>query len=229
MSVAHLTIRELSTFVAIASARCQAGTVGELAEMAEMMSRSNSAAYSSQYDDYAVPATASEIEAEALRMLAHDDLADHFGPIVYNCVTSNGVFYYGDLPADATQTAIQLDVARWRKVEDDARQWLEGQRPPAERAEENAVAYDQVPRQPMKTAAELKQLMGDGALIVATFRVDESDSMSDYYGGRSSRSVVIGIRKTKRESFPALRKAAAAFPPTADYGPGKTATPPALY
>lgn len=221
MSVAHLETRELATFAAIASARCNAGTLGEMAEAAAMMSRSNSAAYYAQYGDLAEASTAEQIEAEALRLLAEDDLSGHFGPIVYNCVTNNGIFYYGDLPADRTQADVALDVARWRKIEDEAKKWQDGQARKLKRAEENAVAFNDVGRLPMKSAAELKALMGDGALIVASFRVDESDPYTDYYGGRTSRSVVIGIRKGKRESFPALRKAAAAFPPTAEYGPGK--------
>jgi hypothetical protein len=221
MSVAHLETRELATFVAIASARCKAGTLGELAEMAAMMSRSNSAAYTSQYGDYAEPSEAEEIEVEALRLLAADDLTAHFGPIVYNCVTNAGHLYYGDLPADATQTDIGREVAHWRKVEDEARKWQEGQARKLHRAEQNAVAFDEVGRLPMKSADELKQIMGDGALIIAEFRVSECDSQSDYWGGRTGRRVVIGVRKGKRESFKALRKAAGNFPPTSNYGPDK--------
>lgn len=221
MSVAHFSTRELATFVAISSARCQAGTLGELAEIAEMMSRSNSAAYYAQYGDHAEPSTADDIEAEALRLLAADDLAGHFGPLLYNCVTNSGTLYFGDLPADATQTAIGQQVAHWRKLEADARAWQEARGRELTRAEENAVAFNDVGRLPMKSAEQLRQLMGDGALIVAEYRVNESDSHSDYWGHRGARTVVIGVRKGKRESFPTLRKAAAAFPPTADYGPGK--------
>lgn len=221
MSVAHLTIRELSTFVAIASARCQAGTLNEIAEFAAMLSRSNSAAFTAQYGDIAVAAEADELEAEALRQLAHDDLSGHFGPLLYNCITNSGTFYFGDLPADPAHLEIQSEIAYWRKIEDDAHRWQHTHRRQLARAEENAVAFDEVGQLPTKTAAELKATMGDGALIIATFRVNESDSMTDYYGGRTARTVVIGTRKAKRESFPSLRKAAAAFPPTADYGPGK--------
>ena len=61
---------------------------------------------------------------------------------------------------------------------------------------------------------------GAHAAILAEQIVDQSDSMSDYYGSRRVRTVVIGWRMTQRESFKALRKAAAGFEHTKHLGPG---------
>ena len=62
--------------------------------------------------------------------------------------------------------------------------------------------------------------VGADRVIVAKFMVDESESQTDYYGGRSARKVVIGFGKGKRESFKQLRQAAELFAPTAMYAPG---------
>lgn len=220
MSVAPLTAGEFGTFVAIAH-KIGKGSIADLAAIAEMMSRSNAAAYSAQYNEQLEPATANEIEHVASRLVEQDELLGHFGPIVYNCVTNAGELYYGELPAGANNTAALADVETWSRIEKAAKQWQDGKQREFERAEQNAVAFDEVGRLPLKTADELKQLMADGALIVATFGVNESESQSDYFGGRTARRVVIGVRKGKRESFKALRKAAGNFPPTAEYGPGK--------
>lgn len=59
------------------------------------------------------------------------------------------------------------------------------------------------------------------AVIVAEQHVDQSDSMTDYYGHTIARRVAIGWRKGKRESFKALREAAAGFAETEHLGPGK--------
>lgn len=69
----------------------------------------------------------------------------------------------------------------------------------------------------------LRQLAPAGAkaVIVAEFDRDTSDSMTDYFAHTTDRAVVIGFRMTSRESFPRLRQAAAAFPPTAHLGPNR--------
>lgn len=54
------------------------------------------------------------------------------------------------------------------------------------------------------------------AAIVAELAEDCSDSMTDYYGHRTLRTVVIGWSKHERDLFPEMRKAAATFPETAD-------------
>ena len=56
---------------------------------------------------------------------------------------------------------------------------------------------------------------GAKALIVAEYRVDNSDVMTDYFDSRTTRTVAIGFRSSSREDFRALRAAAAQFPETA--------------
>lgn len=59
------------------------------------------------------------------------------------------------------------------------------------------------------------------ALIVAELDEDDSDLMTDYHNHKTTRHVLIGFRKGKREDFRQLRAAAAQFPETAHLGPGK--------
>ncbi|MCQ8781695.1 DNA methyltransferase family protein [Mangrovibrevibacter kandeliae] len=54
------------------------------------------------------------------------------------------------------------------------------------------------------------------AVIVAELIQDDSDSMSDYYGSKTLRTVILAFSKHKRDLFPELRKAAATFPETAE-------------
>lgn len=56
---------------------------------------------------------------------------------------------------------------------------------------------------------------GCPALIVAELREDESDSMSDYYGSRGVRLVVLGVSAHKRDVFSEMKKFATKFPATA--------------
>lgn len=79
------------------------------------------------------------------------------------------------------------------------------------------------PALPKLTVEECQAMMdklGMNRVIYATFRVNESDSQTDYYGGRTARTVIIGFASGKRESFKQLRTAAGEFPPTSDYAPG---------
>lgn len=61
---------------------------------------------------------------------------------------------------------------------------------------------------------------GAYAAIVAEDERDESDGMTDYFATSTERRVLIGWRYTPRESFRALRKAAALYQPTRHLGPG---------
>lgn len=54
------------------------------------------------------------------------------------------------------------------------------------------------------------------AYIVATYEVDKSDSMTDYYSSQVMKSVVIGFRSGKKEDFRQLRSAAVKYEPTKD-------------
>lgn len=52
-------------------------------------------------------------------------------------------------------------------------------------------------------------------VIIAHRHIDESDSMTDYFGHRVAESIVLGFSKHTRDLFPELRKAAANAPETA--------------
>lgn len=67
------------------------------------------------------------------------------------------------------------------------------------------------------TRSQLESIMPKEtkALIVARLEVDESDSMSDYHGSSTQRSVIIGFSKHTRDLFPEMRKAAKHFSDTA--------------
>jgi len=54
------------------------------------------------------------------------------------------------------------------------------------------------------------------AVIIGELIEDCSDSMSDYWNGRTIRSVVLGFSRHTRDLFPEMRAAAANFPETAD-------------
>jgi hypothetical protein len=53
------------------------------------------------------------------------------------------------------------------------------------------------------------------AVIVAELHEDESDSMTDYYGYRTQRTVILGFSTHTRDLFPEMRKVAANFEETA--------------
>lgn len=72
-----------------------------------------------------------------------------------------------------------------------------------------------------KAAAQRLIPPGAKAVIISELNEDQSDMMTDYHGHKTLRQVVIGWRFTDRESFAALRKAAAEFPETAHLGPGR--------
>jgi hypothetical protein len=65
-----------------------------------------------------------------------------------------------------------------------------------------------------------KKPPGATAIIIAEYRKDESDSMTDYFGSRVERTVAIGWRYGSRESFMQMRRAARLFPETRHLGDG---------
>lgn len=78
----------------------------------------------------------------------------------------------------------------------------------AERARQERAAYEaEIAR---KIPAWAK------AVIVGELIQDESDAMSDYFNGRTVRSVILGFSKHARDLFPEMRAAAANCPETAD-------------
>lgn len=212
MSVANLEIENLASFAA-AAVRLGLGQLADVAKLLAAVADANAAALAAQYGDDVPTITKTEIASAALEIIA--ERADDRGwpPLVYNCVTNDGRLYLAD---DVAETVRGLERMVDSQREADERRMA--------RAEAEAVAYDDVPQLRTIDAAGIRQAMADAGadrVIVAKFRVDESDSQTDYFGGRTSREVVIGFGRGKRESFAQLRKAAAAFKPTADYGPGR--------
>jgi hypothetical protein len=212
MSVAHIDCINLGSFAA-AAVRHNLATLADLVDMLAAVSAANAAALADQYGDQVDTADRDEIEAQALEILADRIDAAGWPPLAYNCVTNAGRDY---LAADVADQLRDIETRCSKLADYDDRT--------AARAEDDAVAYDDVPQLRTMDAAAIAQAMADAGadrVIVAKFRVDESDSHSDYWGHRTSREVVIGFGRGKRESFAQLRKAAAAFKPTADYGPGR--------
>jgi pyruvate/2-oxoglutarate dehydrogenase complex dihydrolipoamide acyltransferase (E2) component len=211
MSVAHLDQMNLASFAASA-VRHQLCTLAEVVELLATVAAANAAALADQYGDNIEPADADEIEAAALDILAGRLDGSGWPPLLYNCVTNDGNNF---LPAEAADRLRGIVSECERLHERDERQ--------AARAEANAAAYDDVPRLRTMSRDEIRAAMEAAQadrVIVATFRVDESDMQTDYFGGRTTREVVIGFGRGRRESFAQLRKAAAAFKPTSEYGPG---------
>lgn len=52
------------------------------------------------------------------------------------------------------------------------------------------------------------------AAIIAKQKIDWSDSMTDYFGSSTVRTVILGFSKSKRDNFNEMRKFAAHFPET---------------
>jgi hypothetical protein len=211
MSVANLETSRLASFAA-AAVRSGLAPLADVAELLAAVAAANAAALDAQYGEIVEAIAASEIASHAADILA--ERADDCGwpPLVYNCTTNDGQGFLADDVAEVVRGLERM---------------LDGQREAEERrmdrAEADAVAYDDVPRLRTMYRDDLARAMADAGadrVIVASFRVDESDGQTDYYGCRKAREVVIGFGRGARESFAQLRKAAAGFKPTADYGPG---------
>jgi hypothetical protein len=64
--------------------------------------------------------------------------------------------------------------------------------------------------------AKLAELAGSNkGVVVAEYRVDDSDLQSDYWGHTTSARVILGFTKTARNLFPNMRKHAATWENTA--------------
>ena len=61
---------------------------------------------------------------------------------------------------------------------------------------------------------------GAAAIVVAEFRVDDSDPQSDYHGSHTEEHIFLSWSKHTRDLFPELRKAAAKFEGTKEYETG---------
>jgi protein-L-isoaspartate O-methyltransferase len=73
-------------------------------------------------------------------------------------------------------------------------------------------------------AIKAKAPVGVEFVIVAQEEIDDSDSMTDYFNVKHGRTVAIGFRTGKRESFRQLREAAACFAETEHLGPDAPGT-----
>lgn len=228
MSVNILTAAELGVFVGL-SIKLKLQTLSEACDMAAALSESNCAAYFSSYGEIETPCSADDIEREAIRALALPTgigLQGHFGSVLYNCVDQSGNLFFGNMRLDRgtePPAAIMQTVELWRGIEKACRKHQEQEAARIRRQAEDDESFADVGPLPVMTADELRAEMtarGAKRLIVAQFNVDTSDLQSDYHGNRSVRHVIIGFGTGSRESFPQMRKAAAMFPPTADYAPG---------
>lgn len=225
MSVAYLSCHELAVLAAV-SVKLKLQSLGDACAMSELMSISNCAAYADQYGEFEVHHSADDIELAALKILSTPgSLPDHFGPVVYNCVTNSGSLYVGPMAYahnQLTDDARQI-VEDWNRIEDACRKWTDSEQRRIDRQAEDDESFADVGPLPKLTADELRAKMAEcngTRLIIAEFRVNESDGYTDYYGCRAARRVVIGFGTGSRESFVQMRKAAAQFPPTAHYAPG---------
>jgi hypothetical protein len=212
MSVIHLDAAALATSAAD-TVRHSLAKMETITVALSIVSAANVAALAAQHGDDLPPVPPEDIASLAADILAERADRTGYPGLVYNCITNDGAQHL-----DARLVPV-LD-----RLETDLRAKAAAEEAAFRRREENAVAYDEVPRLPsMETPAVETAMKAAGAdrVIYAEFRVNESDGQSDYYGARRTRTVVIGFGRGKRESFSQLRKAAAAFPPTRDYGPGR--------
>lgn len=185
-------------------------------DVAALAARSNARAYSDHYSETVEPdqiPSADEIEASALPILAQPEtwLSLHMGGVVYNCAEDPQL----SQPIDSLGGSSLAEFLE--PVEQTTRKWHDRLQDAKKRKEENDAAFADegpLPVVPWSEIGEMAQRKGCARIIVAEFSVDESDMQSDYHGGRTARTVVIGFGKGKRESFRELRKAAAVFEPT---------------
>lgn len=227
MSVCIISPEEFGLFAAIAT-HLKIVPFAEAVAVAELLAIGNHAAHAATYQDRRdaeelayVPPTADDIEAIALPILARKQftIENRFGPILYNCVSNGGRLFLGEL--ECTDDQLEQPI---RELCDKVSKWHDAELRRIARQREDDQAFTEVGPLPILSADELRARMdsaGASRLIIAQFSVDESDSQSDYFGGRSGRTVVIGFGTGKRESFKQLRTAAGEFPPTAAYGPGR--------
>jgi hypothetical protein len=222
MSVILLSADELGLFTAIATHR-QLLPFREALAVAELISVSNCAAYNEQYNEIERALTVDEIEEAALDRLAKKEFtSESFPPLLYNCMTNSGSFYFGELEiVPGMESSQQLEEIK--SLCDSVEAWHSAERRRIARQAEDDEAFVEVGPLPKLSGDEIRAKMAEAKaarIITAEFRVNESDLQSDYHGGRSGRLVVIGFGTGKRESFKQLRTAAGDFPPTASFGPG---------
>ena len=124
---------------------------------------------------------------------------------------------YRDIVAqlDAAKAALVLPEDDCRSTE--AERIERAQRQAEQRA--SSEAHSQAVKESCAAIMAKKPAWAEAA-IVAELDEDDSDMMTDYHNHRTTRRVVIGWRKGKREDFRQLRAAAAQFEPTKHLGTG---------
>lgn len=205
MSVAILNATELGRFAAVC-VKLDLLPLAEAVDQAARIHQSNTLAFLERYHESAETTTdREEIERVALDILADRlPLVGSFGPFAYNMTEEDHADIY--------------------ELEKKCRSYIEALERKQRREEENAESFDDAPQMATVAASEIVECCrkaGKDRVIYAEYRVNESDCQTDYWGHRTTRRVVLGFGKGKRESFAQLRKAAADFAPTAGYGPGK--------
>lgn len=205
MSVAILNATELGRFAAVC-VKLDLLPLAEAIDQAARIHQSNTLAFLERYHESAETTTdREEIERVALDILADRlPLVGSFGPFAYNMTEEDHADIY--------------------ELEKKCRSYIEALERKQRREEEDAASFDDAPQMATVAASEIVERCrkaGKDRVIYAEYRVDESDGYTDYYGHRTTRRVVLGFGKGKRESFAQLRKAAADFAPTEHYGPGK--------
>jgi hypothetical protein len=117
-----------------------------------------------------------------------------------------GIGYYYDDENPQFMDAFEVAVLR-SEAEQADRQEQEERQKQHERSEQLKA----IGRERLKTLipADVK------AVIVAELHEDESDGMTDYYGYRTQRTVILGFSTHTRDLFPEMRKVAANFEETA--------------
>lgn len=227
MSVAQLTARDFSLFLAVAirSGNAKPEQLADLYAVCENVSLGNVAAFRDSYGDSIPPVTADEIETATLSLLADksNPLTDTFPGLRYNCVSQRGTWFYGMLEAPEGSPGYET-LLSMRELESKLWEWQKNESRRIARQADDDAAYSVVGPLDTLTRAEIAAkcvAAGCARVIIATYHVDESESMTDYFGGRTSRAVVIGFGKGKRENFLQLRAAAGEFEPTQNFGPGR--------
>lgn len=98
------------------------------------------------------------------------------------------------------------DLLRLARAADNAEREKREQERQAAKAARDAYEREIAPKIPAWAAA----------VIIAEYREDRCDSMTDYFNSETTRTVILGFSKHTRNLFPELRKAALNFPDTAD-------------
>lgn len=115
-----------------------------------------------------------------------------------------GFYYDSDNPQfmDSFEVAILLEEAQAKATEE------------ANEEEKERIPVEEVKAIGSKRFAEILPENAQ-AVIVARLKQDESDSQSDYFASRTTRTVILGFSTHKRDIFSEMRKHASNFEETA--------------